>query len=69
MTQTNLSTLEAKLNELIQLCEQLHKENQNLRGKEAGWDSERLRLTEKNELARTRVEAMIKRLKNLATEA
>jgi len=69
MTQANLSTLEAKLNELIQLCEQLHQENQFLRGKEAAWDSERIRLTEKNELARTRVEAMIKRLKNLATEA
>jgi len=69
MTQANLSTLEAKLNELIQLCEQLHQENQFLRSKEATWDSERIRLTEKNELARTRVEAMIKRLKNLATEA
>lgn len=69
MTQANLVTLEAKLNELIHLCEKLHHENKVLRGKEAGWDSERTRLTEKNELARTRVEAMIKRLKSLATEA
>ena len=68
MTQATLNTLETKLDRLLQLCEQLTKENRALREKESGWLRERTRLVEKNELARTRVEAMISRLRNLETE-
>lgn len=68
MTRATLSALEAKLDRLVQLCEQLNQENQKLRDKESGWLRERTRLIEKNELARTRVEAMITRLKSLETE-
>lgn len=69
MTRATLSALEAKLDRLIQLCDQLNRENRQLRDKESGWLRERTRLIEKNELARTRVEAMITRLKSLETES
>jgi len=63
-----LASFEAKLDHLLKLCERLKLENRHLREKETGWLRERARLVEKNELARTRVEAMISRLKNLETE-
>jgi cell division protein ZapB len=65
MTRTTLSALEAQLDRLIQHCEQLSRENRKLRDQESGWMRERTRLIEKNELARTRVEAVITRLKSL----
>ena len=68
VSQTVLNTLENKLDQLINLCERLEKENKSLRSKESDWARERTRLIEKNELARTRVEAMIARLKNLEAQ-
>lgn len=68
MTENLLTALEAKLDQLVSLCTRLQKENQQLREKESNWLHERARLTEKNELARTRVEAMITHLKNLEQE-
>ena len=69
MNQTVLNNLENKLDQLINLCQRLEKENQSLRAKETDWARERTRLIEKNELARTRVEAMIARLKGLETQS
>ncbi len=68
MTDNLLAALESKLDQLVSLCNRLQKENQQLREKEAGWLQERARLTEKNELARSRVEAMITHLKSLEQE-
>ncbi|WNO08839.1 TIGR02449 family protein [Teredinibacter sp. KSP-S5-2] len=65
MSNQLLSNVEAKLDELIELCGKLEKENATLKAKEETWHQERKRLLEKNEIARTRVEAMINRLKNL----
>jgi len=69
MTQPLIATLEAKLDQLIRACERLSHENRALREKESSWSRERTRLVEKNEMARTRVEAMITRLKSLETDA
>ena len=68
MTEQALKDVEAKLDELISLCNRLEKENATLKAKEESWRQERTRLLEKNEIARTRVEAMINRLKNLESE-
>jgi cell division protein ZapB len=68
MTDNLLTALETKLDQLIALVERQQKENQQLREKESEWARERARLIEKNELARTRVEAMITRLKSLEQE-
>lgn len=60
-----LKHLEDKLDELIALCSSLDKENQSLRMKEGEWATERRELLIKNETARTKVEAMINRLKSM----
>lgn len=56
------------MDQLIHLCHQLQQENAQLKTRESEWQQERNRLIEKNELARSRVEAMISHLKNLDTE-
>ena len=61
----DLESLEQKINELIDLCQLLARENRALRTQQSHWTTERARLIEKNELAKTKVEAMISRLKSL----
>lgn len=63
-----LLALETKLDKLILLCNRLQQENAELKAREGEWQRERVRLVEKNELARSRVEAMITHLKNLDAE-
>ncbi len=65
----DLQTLEQKIDRLINICARLQKENASLREREASLLRERSRLLEKNELARSRVEHMIVRLKNLNSES
>lgn len=59
------NNLEAKINELIELCAVLTRENRALRAQQQNWTTERAKLIEKNELAKSRVESMITRLKAL----
>jgi cell division protein ZapB len=65
MSDNLLLALESKLDKLILLCNRLQQENAELKAQESDWKRERVRLVEKNELARSRVEAMISHLKNL----
>jgi cell division protein ZapB len=59
----DLQALETQVDELIQTCDQLTDENQALRNQQSSLVAERAGLIEKSELARSRVEAMIARLK------
>lgn len=61
----NMEQLEAKVDELIELCAVLSRENRALRAQQQNWSAERAKLIEKNELAKSRVESMITRLKTL----
>jgi cell division protein ZapB len=61
----DIQTLEAKIDELINLCDELERKQANLEQDRDNWLSERTRLLEKNELAKNKVEAMIMRLKSL----
>ena len=63
MDKLDLSSLEMQLDELIKRCETLDDENRALRGQQTNLMAERASLIEKSELARSRVEAMIARLK------
>ena len=69
MADPQLKALTYKIDDLIQLCEQLDKENRALKSEAVNWRHEREQLIEKTELARTRVESMIVRLKALEKEA
>tara|TARA_Y100001934_G_scaffold281774_1_gene392711 strand:+ start:1828 stop:2088 length:261 start_codon:yes stop_codon:yes gene_type:complete len=65
MSNRKWATLESKVGELIELCSVLSKENHALRTQQDNWTKERAKLIEKNELAKSRVESMIVRLKTL----
>ena len=68
MSTEPFGALEHQIDQLIYRCHQLEQENRTLRTQENSWRKVRTRLIEKNELARTRVEAMIERLKALEQE-
>jgi len=65
MAENQLKALERKIDELIALCQELDRENQALKKDQAGWRRERKELIDKNELARSKVEAMIDRLRTM----
>ena len=59
------SRLETRMQDLISLCSKLRTENQSLKTQQGSLVEERARLIEKNELARSKVEQMIQRLKSM----
>lgn len=65
ITEQELHKLEIRLDELVSSIENLKKENRSLRDQQDSMVTERAGLIEKNEMAKTRVEAMINRLKSM----
>ena len=68
MADSDISKLEKRIDELIVLTETLSNENTLMRDRQDILVEERARLIEKAELARSRVEAMLVRLKAMETE-
>ena len=64
-TETDLRQLEQRIDELIDTVGLLKNENTSLRQQKDKLVAERSQLIEKTELARSRVEAMISRLRSL----
>lgn len=62
-TEADLRKLDFRIDELIRLVDRLKEENLSLRQKQGALVNERAALLQKNELVRTRVEAMITRLR------
>jgi cell division protein ZapB len=69
MSDSDISKLEQRIDELIALTEQLSNENNLMRERQDILVEERARLIEKAELARSRVESMLVRLKAMEAEA
>lgn len=65
MAELDIKKLEDRVDDLIKAVERLQQENKSLRESQTNLMSERSQLIEKTELARSRVEAMISRLKAL----
>ncbi len=72
MDSENLAKLEERINELIDTCRRLNRENhalqsdrRNLADEHGNLADEHARLVEKTQIARARIEAMIGRLKAL----
>lgn len=63
VTEQELHKLEVRLEELVNTITRLKEENRSLRNQQESMVTERAGLIEKSETARTRVEAMISRLK------
>ena len=64
-TREELKAIATRVDQLIALCQRLAEENRSLRQNQEAMVSERANLLAKNEQARSRVEAMIARLKSL----
>lgn len=65
MEVSQLQRLSDRVDKLIERIAQLEAENRRLRTQQEEWQRDRLGLLQKNDMARTRVEAMITRLKAL----
>lgn len=65
MTDEKFTTLDQKIDALIELCASMKQENQLLRANEHNWLSERQQLLENNKLAKSRLESVLNRLKSL----
>ncbi len=63
MADFDIDLLEQHVDGLIRKCEQLREENASLRASQEHLVAERAELIEKTELARSRIEAMVARLK------
>ena len=62
LAQFDIDLLERQVDALLHLCERLKEENASLRTRQEALMTERGELIEKNEQARSRVEAMLSRL-------
>ena len=60
-----LKQLELRIDELLRTLDRVREENRALRKQQQDYSSERANLIEKNEVAKSRVEAMINRLKSM----
>lgn len=69
MSDRILAQVEALLDELIQRYQRLEAAHDKLCQKEHTWLAERARLVEKHDIARSRIESMITRLKQIETDA
>ncbi len=64
-TITRINKLEAQVNELLELCQRLGNDNQELRAQLQTLSSERSSLIESKEKVRVQVESMITRLRSM----
>jgi cell division protein ZapB len=69
MPDSQLKVLEQKIDDLIKLCADLNSENLALKTDANNWLEERQQLVDKNELAKTKVEAIISRLRAMEQES
>ena len=65
MDSLDTRALDEKIDHLIRICDKLEDENRALRDQQNSLIAERATLVEKSELARSRVEAMITRLRGM----
>ena len=63
MSQDSFETLSSKVDQLIDLCAEMKRENQILKANESSWQSERKKLLEKNQEAKGKLQSILERLK------
>ena len=65
MSHFDIEILERQVDELIQICNRLREENTWLRARQVTLGEDRAQLVEKTELARSKVESIVSRLKTM----
>jgi cell division protein ZapB len=68
MEKDSIQQLEQKVDDLLHVSRRAREENMLLKSQQSAWLSERAQLTEKTDFARTRIEKMMERLKELDAE-
>lgn len=68
MEKDAIQQLEKQVDELIYASRRIREENMLLKSQQAAWLTERTQLVQKTDLARTRIETMVNRLKELDEE-
>ena len=63
-----IQQLEQQVDELLRTSRRLREENLLLRSQQAAWLTERAQLVEKADVARSRIDKMVSRLKELDSE-
>ena len=63
MTEERFQSLSEKVDDLIDLCADMKRENQILKAGENSWHSERKQLMNKNKDAKSKLESILVRLK------
>lgn len=65
MEKDAIQQLEGQVDELLSASRRIREENSLLKTQQSAWLAERAQLVEKTELARTRIDGMVNRLKEL----
>jgi cell division protein ZapB len=63
-----IQQLEQQVDELLRASRRIREENMLLKSQQVAWLTERTQLVEKTEMARSRIETMVGRLKELDDE-
>ncbi len=63
MSEDRFEALSEKVDDLIDLCADMKRENQMLKAGENSWQSERKQLMDKNKEAKSKLESILVRLK------
>lgn len=63
MEASQIKSFSAKVELLLAYCQKLEADNNSLKALQNEWLSERTKLLQKNDLAKTKIESMITRLK------
>ena len=68
MEKNVIPQLEQQVDDLLRASRRMREENMLLKSQQSAWLSERAQLIEKTDIARTRIEQMVRRLKELDDE-
>jgi cell division protein ZapB len=68
MEKDAIQQLELQVDELLRASRRIREENMLLKSQKVAWLSERAQLVEKTDMARSRIETMVGRLKELDNE-
>ncbi len=65
MSDETFDSLSTKVDDLIDLCAEMKRENQLLKESQSSWKNERQQLLDKNQEAKTKLQSILDRLKAL----
>ena len=68
MEASQIKTFSAKVEQLLAYCQKLEADNSTLKALQNEWLSERTKLLQKNDLAKSKIESIISRLKAMEQE-